>query len=107
MNMNDLINLEKLNERYTSVNLTAFRIVDENTSKKTVLEHIRNDLDVLNSCKVKNKQASRVIVSDNHIDICTLDNGTFISYFFTECSTFTPSSLDLSEICENTLLERL
>ena len=37
MNMNDLINLEKLNERYTSVNLTAFRIVDENTSKRQSL----------------------------------------------------------------------
>ncbi|WP_295113404.1 hypothetical protein [uncultured Methanobrevibacter sp.] len=107
MNRNDLISLEQLNERYTPANLTGFRIVNENTSKNTVLKHIKNDLNVLNTCGVKNKHVSRVIVSNSHIDICTADNGTFISYFFMQDSPFTPDSLNLSEICENISIERL
>ena len=49
MNENDLAKLENLNERYTAVNMTGFKLVNEKTSRDTVLKHIELDLKILNS----------------------------------------------------------
>ena len=101
MNQKDLKRLEKLDERYSSVNMTAFRIVDAKVSKATVLKHIRTDLDVFNSSDVENKQIYRIIIQDDCIDICSNDNGTPVAYFFTEDAAFTPVSIreDVEKLC--------
>ena len=88
MNENDLKKLENLNERYTAVNMTGFKLVNEKTSRDTVL---------------KTKHVSRVIIRSDCIDICTVDNGTYASYFFTEDAKFKAKSLkeDVMAICSN------
>ena len=103
MNECDLFRLIKLNERYGSTNLTAFRIVDRTTSRETVLGHIRTDLRIMNSSDVEYKHAFRVILAKGHIDICTVDNGTPVTYLFTEDAEFAPQSIvpELSKMCCN------
>ena len=48
MNDNDIKRLEELNERYTSANMTAFRLVNQKTDEKTLLGHLEYDLKILN-----------------------------------------------------------
>lgn len=93
--------LLKLNERYTAANLTGFRLVDVSTSEKTVLRHIDMDLAILKSSAVKEKELARVIIRDGCIDICSYDNGTPISYFFSEDAYFTPKDISsyVEELC--------
>lgn len=102
MNKNDITKLECLNERYGSTNLTGFKLVNKNTSKKTVLRHIETDIEILNSSKVENKHVYRVIVTKDCIDICSNDNGTPVSYFFRDDAGFAPESiaLELKAICD-------
>lgn len=101
MNNIDLIRLDALNERYGHTNLTGFRFVDETTDKQTVLKHIEFDLEILNSSAVESKHVYRIIARNECIDICTVDNGTYISYFFTKDAKFTPKSIknDVKELC--------
>ncbi len=101
MNENDLAKLEKLNERYTEVNMTGFKLVTEKTSKDTVMKHIELDLKILNSGDVVTKHVSRVILRRDCIDICSIDNGTPVSYFFTGDAGFTPKSIEaeLKSLC--------
>ena len=103
MNEKDLKKLENLNERYTAANMTGFKLVNEKTSRDTVLKHIELDLKILNSNELITKHVSRVIVRGDCIDICTIDNGTYISYFFSEYAKFTAKSLkeDVIAICSN------
>lgn len=103
MNENDLKKLENLNERYTTANMTGFKLVNEKTSRDTVLKHIELDLKILNSNDLITKHVSRVIIRSDCIDICTVDNGTYASYFFTEDAKFTAKSLkeDVMAICSN------
>lgn len=103
MNINDMNKLETLNERYGPTNLTAFRLVDESTDKGTVIAHIKTDLEILNTCHVGHKFVYRVIVDAGCIDICTGDNGTPVSYFFTEEAQFNPDDigLDVKGLCES------
>ena len=103
MNENDLKKLENLNERYTAVNMTGFKLVNEKTSGDTVLKHIELDLKILNSNDLITKHVSRVIIRSDCIDICTVDNGTYANYFFTEDAKFTAKSLkeDVMAICRN------
>lgn len=101
MNEKDLKRLEDLDKRYGSVNRTAFRIVNANVTKGTVLKHIKTDLEVFNSSDVENKHIYRVIIEDDIIDICSNDNGTPVSYFFTEDARFTPMSIkdEVEKLC--------
>ena len=103
MNENDLTKLENLNERYTAANMTGFKLVNEKTSRDTVLKHIELDLKILNSNDLITKHVSRVIIRSDCIDIWTVDNGTYASYFFTEDAKFTAKSLkgDVMAICSN------
>lgn len=103
MNENDLKKLENLNERYTAVNMTGFKLVNEKTSRDTVLKHIELDLKILNSNELITKHVSRVIIRSDCIDICTVDNGTYASYFFTADAKFTAKSLkeDVMAFCSN------
>ena len=103
MNDRDVLRLNELNERYSPVNLTGFRLVNSTTDKRTVLTHIERDIAVLNSCDIRYKEVCRVIVDEDCIDICTGDNGTFVSYFFTQDAKFTPQSLseDVKTICND------
>ena len=102
MNAQDLTDLEILNERYTPVNMTAFRLVNEKTDSKTVIRHIKRDLEILSSSSVKNTCPVRIILKGNVIDIMTQNNGTPIAYFFAHNASFTPQSLkeDLKNITE-------
>lgn len=94
MNENDLKKLEKLNERFSPANLTGFKLIAENTDETTVLKHIEWDLDILSSCDVDEKRLCRLIVTDDCIDICTRDNGTYASYLFCNEAQFSPKSLE-------------
>ena len=103
MNANDLTRLEELNERYTPVNLTGFKLVGEDTDKITVLKHFETDLKILSASDVENKKAVRVILRGDVIDICSHDNGTPVSYFFCSDAGFTPKDLedDIKKLCGN------
>lgn len=94
MNAVDLTRLEEFNERYGATNLTGFRFVNETTDKKTVLNHIELDLKILNSSEVEFKHVYRIILKYDCIDICTVDNGTIVSYFFLDNAKFKPKSIE-------------
>ena len=102
MNEIELERLNELNERYGPTNLTGFRIVDDETSLETVLKHIETDLKILNSSEVKYKHVYRIIARCDSIDICTVDNGTIISYFFIGEGEFMLKFIkgDLKILCE-------
>lgn len=101
MNANDMIKLEKMNERYSSVNMTGFKFVTKNTDKRTILNHFKMDLEILSTSDVENKGVCRVIMEDSLIDICSNDNGTPVSYFFTEDSKVKPEDIkkNIKELC--------
>ena len=102
MNNIDLDRLKELNERHGPTNLTGFRFVDKTTDEKTVLQHIKTDLKVLDTTDVEYKHVCRIILDDDCIEVCTVDNGTIISYFFSRDAVFTPKSIreDVKELCE-------
>ena len=101
MNANDMIKLEKMNERYSSVNMTGFKFVTKNTDKRTILNHFKMDLEILSTSDVENKGVCRVIMEDRLIDICSNDNGTPVSYFFMQDSKVKPEDIkkDIKELC--------
>lgn len=101
MNANDMIKLEKMNERYSSVNMTGFKFVTEHTDKDTILKHFKMDLEILSTSDVENKGVYRVIIEDNLIDICSNDNGTPVSYFFMQDSKVKPEDIkeNIKELC--------
>ena len=101
MNANDITRLEELNERYTPVNLTGFKLVGQDTDKSTVLKHFETDLKILSTSGAENKKVVRVILEEDVIDICSFDNGTPVSYFFCEDARFTPDDIeeDIEELC--------
>lgn len=101
MNAIDMIKLEKLNERYSSVNMTGFKFITEDTDKDTILNHFKMDLEILSTSDVENKGVYRVIMEDNLIDICSNDNGTPVSFFFTQDSKVKPEDIkkDIKKLC--------
>lgn len=103
MNADDMIRLEELNRRYSSVNMTGFRIITKKTTKRTVLDHITTDLEILNTSDVENKRVYRVLLESDVIDICSNDNGTPVSYFFTSEAQFRPKDIkdELKKLCTN------
>ena len=102
MNELDIKRLEELDKRYSASNMTAFRLVTRDSSKETVLRHLKCDLKILESCGVEIKHVQRVILRSDSIDIGAIDNGTPVSYFFTADARFTPESLasEIRDICD-------
>ena len=102
MNELDIKRLEELDKRYSASNMTAFRLVTGDSSKETVLRHLKCDLKILESCGVEIKHVQRVILRNDSIDIGVIDNGTPVSYFFTADAMFTPESLasEIRDICD-------
>ncbi len=102
MNSNDMNILEKLNERYGPTNMTGFKLVGKGTDRDTVLRHFAMDLEILRTSNVGIKDPVRVLYGDNVIDICSHDNGTPVSYYFTQDADFAPEDIlkDMGEICE-------
>ena len=102
MNANDIIRLEELNKRYSSVNMTGFKLVGEGTDKSTVLRHFEIDLKILSTSDAGNKRVVRVILMEDAIDICSYDNGTPVSYFFCGDARFTPNDIeeDIELLCD-------
>ncbi len=102
MNSNDMNILEKLNERYGATNMTGFKLVGKGTDKSTVLRHFEIDLEILKTTKVKIKEAVRVIQRENVLDICSYDNGTPVTYYFTEDAELSPEDIidDVRGLCE-------
>ena len=94
MNEKDCKKLEKLDERFSPVNMTSFKLVRKDTAEDIVLSHIEGDLKILNSSDVQTRHVIRIIIRNDCIDICSEDNGTPVSYFFTEEANFTPQSLE-------------
>lgn len=94
--------LEKLNERYGATNMTGFKLVMKGTDKSTVLRHFEIDLEILKTTKVKVKEAVRVIQGENVLDICSHDNGTPVTYYFTEDAQLNPEDIieDVRALCE-------
>lgn len=101
MNEKDMIRLEKLDERYSSVNLTGFKFITHNTDKRTIIDHFKMDLEILSTSKVENKRVCRVILGSDVLDICSNDNGTPVSYFFTQDSKIKPEDIknEIKKIC--------
>ena len=102
MNSNDMNILEKLNERYGLTNMTGFKLVTKGTNRKTILRHFEMDLEILNTSDVKIKEAVRVIQRENVLDICAYDNGTPLTYYFTEDADLRPEDIieDIKGLCE-------
>ena len=102
MNSNDMNILEKLNERYGLTNMTGFKLVVKGTDRDTVLRHFEIDLEILKTTKVKIKEAVRVIQRENVLDICSYDNGTPVTYYFTEDAELRPEDIidDVRGLCE-------
>ena len=101
MNELDINRLEELNERYSQVNMTGFKLVTRNSSKETVLKHLRCDLKILESCSVEIKHVYRITIRNDSIDIGVMDNGTPVSYFFTGDAMFSPKSIasEIRDLC--------
>ena len=102
MNRNDMDILEKLNERYGLTNMTGFKLVTKGTDKSTVLRHFEMDLKILKTSEVKVKEAVRIIQRENALDICSYDNGTPVTYYFTEDAELSPEDIidDVMGLCE-------
>ena len=102
MNELDIKRLEELDKRYSASNMTAFRLVTRDSSKETVLRHLKCDLKILESCGVEIKHVQRVILRRDSIDIGAIDNGTPVSYFFTSDARLSPESLvsEIKVICD-------
>ncbi|WP_458404034.1 hypothetical protein [Methanobrevibacter sp.] len=96
MNQKDLKRLDELNRRFPGGILTGFKIVGENTVPERVVEDIRWDIRILNSTDVENKYVYTISVGKDFIDIRCRDNGTYISYFFTE-----GSGIDIRDILKS------
>lgn len=101
MNELDINRLEDLNIRYSQANMTGFKIVTGNSSKNTVLRHLRCDLKILESCCVEIKHVYRITIRNDSIDIGAMDNETPVSYFFTGDAKFSPKSMasEIRDIC--------
>lgn len=101
MDNKDISKLENLNKRYSSVNMTGFKIVNKSTTEDTLIRHIETDLEILNSSDVQIKRVYRVILEGDVIDICSNDNGTPVSYFFTSDAQFTPQDVknSIRDLC--------
>ena len=102
MNSMDIRNLEFLNERYSEANMTGFKLVTGKTTKGTFLRHFEMDLEILRTSDVSLKDVVRVMFRDDAIDICSHDNGTPVSYFFTHDACFRPKDImkEVMGICE-------
>ena len=103
MNAKDTEKLTKLNERYGPSNLTGFRIVGAGTPENIILNDIERVLKTLESSDIKSKRPCRVIIFSDSIDICTVDNATPVSYFFTQDAEFTSQSMkgDVRAVCDS------
>ena len=102
MKSNDMKNLKRLNERYGLTNMTGFKLVCEGTDKETVLRHLEMDLKILKTSDVEIKDAVRIIKRGDAIDICSYDNGTPVTYFFTEDAGLRPEDIikDIKGLCD-------
>ena len=81
--MRDWNNIKKLDERYGRTNLTGFKLIT-NQKPREILKIIERDVEIFNNVNIDGKYVTRMIVRDSSIDLCIRDNGTPITYYFTE-----------------------
>ncbi|MBR2558237.1 MAG: hypothetical protein IKE95_07735 [Methanobrevibacter sp.] len=97
--MNDWENISRLNERYGKTNMTGFKIITDQ-SPSDIIRAIRRDIEIFNNVNIDFKYVTRLIVGENAIDLCIRDNGTPITYYFSEeSSSFREVVDELKVLC--------
>lgn len=81
--MNDWEKIRKLDERYSRINVTGFKLIT-NQSPAEIMRVIEKDIEIFNSVSTDCKYVMSMIVRENFIDMRVRDNGTPITYYFTE-----------------------